>query len=291
MAKTGFFDASQGIYLPKDSLTWNDLNSSPYATWDNWTRWYQNLSSSTTVEFTTDIIDFGTSTTVVPLVNITTARDGDPDASVFFLDNKPSLTIEGSDVSDLSSGVSSITLDRDNFAYTNIGKFRYYRFTFNINSGINTAPQGFTGFDITLDTEAQTETIENFNTATVDDGSSTTRVIPLRKKYSSVQYVGITPTTTISDTEEVIATGLYVADDYVAANYVEGSSASSTETTITTLPIARFAGADTSSIVSTSITISLVAPNTGDDVNATVDCLVHGLPLIGMNIEGNLTKI
>ena len=59
MAKTGFFDASQGIYLPKDSLTWNDLNTSPYATWDNWTRWYQNLSASTTVEFTTDIIDFG----------------------------------------------------------------------------------------------------------------------------------------------------------------------------------------------------------------------------------------
>ena len=291
MAKTGFFDASQGIYLPKDSLTWNDLNTSPYATWDNWTRWYQNLSASTTVEFTTDIIDFGSSTTVVPLITITTARDGDPNAAVFFLDNKPSITIEGSDVADMSSGVSSTTVDRDNFAYTNIGKFRYYRFTFNINSGINTAPQGFTGFDITQDTEAQTETIENFNTATVDDGSSTTRVIPLRKKYSSVQYVGITPRTTISDTEEEISTGLYVAANYVADSYVVGSEASSTETTITTLPIARFAGANTSSIVDTSITIQLIAPNTGDDVNATVDVLVHGLPLVGMDIEGNITKI
>ena len=92
MAKTGFFDASQGIYLPKDSLTWNDLNTSPYATWDNWTRWYQNLSASTTVEFTTNIIDFGSSTTVVPLITITTARDGDPDADTFFLDSKPSIT-------------------------------------------------------------------------------------------------------------------------------------------------------------------------------------------------------
>jgi len=290
MAKTGFFDASQGIYLPKDSLTWNDLNTSPYATWDNWTRWYQNLSASTTVEFTTDIIDFGSSTTVVPLITITTARDGDPDADVFFLDDKPSITIEGSNVADMSSGVSSTTVDRDNFAYTNIGKFRYYRFTFNINSGINTAPQGFTGFDITQDTEAQTETIESFNTSTVDTGG-TTRVIPLRKKYSSVQYVGITPTTTITDAEEEIGTGLYMVDDYVASSYVSGSAASSTEVSITTLPIARFAGANTSSIVSTTISIQLIAPNTGDDVNATVDCLVHGLPLVGMNAEGNITKI
>lgn len=290
MAKTGFFDASQGIYLPKDSLTWNDLNTSPYATWDNWTRWYQNLSSSTTVEFTTDIIDFGSSTTTVPLITITTARDGDPDADVFFLDDKPSITIEGSNVANMSSGVSSTTVDRDNFAYTNIGKFRYYRFTFNINSGINTAPQGFTGFDITQDTEAQTETVESFDTATVDTGG-TTRIIPLRKKYSSVQYVGITPTTTITDAEEEISTGLYMVDDYVASSYVSGSATSSTETTITTLPMARFAGANTSSIVSTTITIQLIAPNTGDDVNATVDCLVHGLPLVGMNAEGNLTKI
>jgi len=293
MAKTGFFDASQGIYLPKDSLTWDDLSNSPYATWDNWTRWYQNLTADTEVEFTTDIIDFGTSTTVVPLITITTARDGNVDTSAFFQDDKPSITIEGSDVSDLSSGVSSTTIDRSTFAYSNIGKFRYYRFTFNINSGLNTAPQGFTGFDITLNTEAQTETIEAFDTSTVDDGSSTTREIPLRKKYSSIQYVGITPRTTISDTEEEVVAGggLYVAANYVADSYVSGSDASTSEVSITTVPLARFVSADTSSIVDTSITISLVAPNTGTDVNATVDGFVSGLPLVGVNAEGNVAKI
>ena len=56
MAKTGFFDNSQKIYLPKDSLTWADLGNSPYATWDNWANWYQNLTTSTTVEFTRDIL-------------------------------------------------------------------------------------------------------------------------------------------------------------------------------------------------------------------------------------------
>lgn len=293
MAKTGFFDASQGIYLPKDSLTWDDLNTSPYATWDNWTRWYQNLSSSTTVEFTSDIIDFGQSTTIVPIITLNTARDGDATASPFFLDSKPSILIEASDVSDLSSGVSSITLTRDDFLFTSLGKKRYYRFTFNINSGINTAPQGFTGFDITLDSEPQTEVIEQFDTSTVDDGSTSNRIIPLRKNYNAITYVGITPRTTISDTEEEISTGLYVAANYVADSYVVGSEASSTEVSITTLPMARFVGATVGgfNIGSDKITISLVAPNTGDDVNATVDCFVSGLPNVGMNAEGNVQKI
>ena len=293
MAKTGFFDASQGIYLPKDSLTWDDLNTSPYATWDNWTRWYQNLSSSTTVEFTSDIIDFGQSTTIVPIITLNTARDGDTTASTFFLDSKPSILIEASDVSDLSSGVSSITLTRDDFLFTSLGKKRYYRFTFNINSGINTAPQGFTGFDITLDSEPQTEVIEQFDTSTVDDGSTSNRIIPLRKNYNAITYVGITPRTTISDTEEEISTGLYVAANYVADSYVVGSEASSTEVSITTLPMARFVGATVGGfdIGDDKITISLVAPNTGDDVNATVDCFVSGLPNVGMNAEGNVQKI
>ena len=30
MAKTGFFDSSQGIYLPKDSLTWNGTGGASY---------------------------------------------------------------------------------------------------------------------------------------------------------------------------------------------------------------------------------------------------------------------
>ena len=293
MAKTGFFDASQGIYLPKDSLTWNDLTNSPYATWDNWTRWYQNLSSSTTVEFTSDIIDFGQSTTIVPIITLNTARDGDTTASTSFLDDKPSILIEASDVSDLSSGVSSITLTREDFPFTSLGKKRYYRFTFNINSGLNTQPQGFTGFDITLDSDPQTEIIEQFDTSTVDDGSTATRIIPLRKNYNAITYVGITPRTTISDTEEEISVGLYVAANYVADSYVVGSEASSTETTITTLPMGRFVGATVGGFTSGSdkITISLVAPNTGDDVNATVDCFVSGLPNVGMNAEGNVQKI
>jgi hypothetical protein len=290
MAKTGFFDAGQGIYLPKDSLTWDDLGSAPYSTWDNWTGWYQNLSTSTTVEFTTDIIDFGSEATVLPLITITTLRDGTTSTAAFLEDDKPSITIEGSNVANMSSGVSSITLTKDTDPYfSTIGKFRYYRFTFNINSGINTAPQGFTGFDITLDTEPQEEIVENFDTSTVDDGSSTTRVVPLRKIYSSVNYVGITPTLTITDDEETAGGGIYVADNYVNSDYV--SSDASTEITITTLPLGRFVSANTNSVVSTTITIQLLKPNTGEDVNSTVDLLVKGLPLAAMDIAGNVVRV
>jgi len=290
MARTGFFDSSQGIYLPKDSLTWDDLNTSPYATWDNWTNWYQNLSASTTVEFTTDIIDFGSKATVLPLITISTLKDGTTDTQAFLADDKPSITIEGSDVANMSSGVSSITLTKDTDPfYSTIGAFRYYRFTFNINSGINTAPQGFTGFDITLDTEPQEEIVENFDTSTVDDGSSTTRVIPLRKIYSSVNYVGITPTATITDDEETTGGGTYVAADYVATDYV--SSDEATAITITTLPMGRFVSANTNSVVSTTITIQLLKPNTGDDVNSTVDVLVKGLPLSSIDVNGNVVRV
>lgn len=283
MARTGFFDSSQGIYLPKDSLTWDDLNTSPYATWDNWTNWYQNLSSSTTVEFTTDIIDFGAAATVLPLASVFTGRDGGT-GNVFLTDNSPTITIEGSNVSDLSSGVSSITLTRtDDPIYSSIGRFRYYRFTFTINSGINTAPQGFTGFNINLDTSGLEEVIEEFDTSTVDDGSSTTRVIPTRNTYSAITYAGITPTTTITDDEETVSGGLYVADGFVVSGYVDSDA--STAVSITTLPLARFVSSTTN-----SITVSLVKPNTGDDTNATIDVLIKGLGGCAIDVEGNLVK-
>ena len=56
---TGFRDEGQQAYVPKDTFTWADLGSSPYGTWDSWTNWYQNLSSSTTLALTTDIFDAG----------------------------------------------------------------------------------------------------------------------------------------------------------------------------------------------------------------------------------------
>ena len=76
MAGTGFYDTSQNIYLPKDSLTWTDLGNSPYQTWDNYTSWYQNIASDTTVAFTSAIIDFGRNAKVIPTVTIVTGKDG-----------------------------------------------------------------------------------------------------------------------------------------------------------------------------------------------------------------------
>ena len=149
MAKTGFYDSDQGIYLPKDSLTWADLTSG----WNAYTTWYQNLSSSTTVEFTTDIHDFGSSKSVVPLLDLTLGVDGDRDAAASLISGKPAVTIEGSDNATLSSGVTTVNIDKDtNYDVTTVmasmGAKRYYRTTININSGINTRPQGIRGFSI-----------------------------------------------------------------------------------------------------------------------------------------------
>lgn len=291
MARTGFFDVNQQIYLPKDTLTWDDLASSPYTGgWDSWTGWYQNLSGSpdTEVEFTTDIIDFGASATVLPLATVFVARDG-TDATPFLDTDYPEIQIEGSDVANMSSGVSSITLTKDTDpAYSSIGKFRYYRFTFTINSGTNTTPQGFTGFNINLDTKGLEEVIENFDTSTVDDGSSVDRTISTRNTYSAINYVGITPTSTITDTRvsgTSGATSLYVADAYVATGYFVGDTGSITTSTITTVPLSQFVSSTTN-----SITVRLFKPNTGTEIDATIDILIKGLGGSAIDAEGNLVK-
>jgi len=288
MARTGFFDQSQQIYLPKDNLTWDDLGSAPYtAGWDSWTGWYQELSAATEVEFTTDIIDFGASATVLPLATVFVARDGGGDTSLST--DYPTILIEGSDVSDLSSGVSSITLTKDTSPnYVSIGQKRYYRFTFTINSGTNTTPQGFTGFNINLDTKGIEEVIENFDTSTVDDGSSVDRTISTRQTYSAINYVGITPLSTITDT--VVSgvsggTALYVADGYVATGYTVGSVGTVSTSTITTVPLSQFVGS-----TNNTITLRLFKPNTGVEIDATIDILVKGLGSASIDSNGNLVR-
>ena len=287
MAKTGFFDKSQEIYLPKDSLTWDDLGTSPYGTWDSWTNWYQNLTASTTVEFTSEIIDFGASKTIVPKVVIHTRVDGGTDAATFSAD-KPSILIEASNVSDLSSGVSSVTLTRtSNPDFTSLGPKRYYRFTFNIDSGTNSAPQGFTGMDITLSSDTTSEEIENVNTTTGDDGSSVTRTISTRKTYTDMTYVGVTPTSTITDTSVTgtSAPGNFVQLDYVAEGYVEESSASITTSSITTVPLIQLVSTGTN-----NFTIRLIKPNTGAETDCTIRALVKGLPQVALDINGNIIE-
>lgn len=154
MAKTGFFDADQQIYLPKDTLTWANLGSSPYGNWDSYTSWYKNLSSSTTVEFTTAIHDLGSpAKKVVPTITLFLGRDGDPDADVSLPVTKPTYTFEGSNVADLSSGVTTVTCDPNTNSdvttiFNAMPAIRYIRTTININSGLNTAPQGIRGFSI-----------------------------------------------------------------------------------------------------------------------------------------------
>jgi hypothetical protein len=288
MAKTGFYDDNQRIYLPKDTLTWTDLNTSPYATWDNWTSWYQNLSASTTLEFTTDIIDFGRSAKVTPTVILRTGLDGETGTAMTFdssNEDKPAITIEGSNNSDMSSA-TSVTLTRTSSpTFSSVGAKRYYRVTVNINSGTNAAPNGIIGIQVSLDTTEVTETIQEFNTATVDDGSTANRTIPTGNTYSDITYVGITPRTNVSDTNVTgtSSSGNYVQLDYYAEGYTVQSGGSVTTAAVTMPPLSQLVSTSTNSFV-----ISLFEANSGDDTNATVDCHVRGLQGTVISADGNL---
>lgn len=289
MAGTGFFDVGQQVYLPKDTLTWADLGSSPYQTWDSYTTWYKNLTSSTTVAFTSAIIDFGRSAKIVPNIQLSTAKDGSLEESITLdssNDDIPTILIEGSDNSDMSSA-TSVTLTRTSSPiFSSLGAKRYYRVTITINSGVNTAPQGISGINIDLNTTLSEEVIESFNTATVDDGSTTTRVVPTNNAFTDIQFVGITPRTEVSDTVVTGSGGavsLYVASGYVNTGYFVGDTSSVSTGSITSVPLARCVSKSTN-----NFTIQVYLPNNATDTNGTFDFLVKGLPEVAITSDGNL---
>lgn len=293
MARTGFYDSEQDLYLPKDSTTWADLTPGNSLSWDEWTGWYQNLSAATELEYNSDIIDFGYEHKVYPVILITALRDGATDTAASFGTDYPEVKIEAGNASDLSDAVSTTLTRTSNPAYTGLGSKRYYRVTVTINSGLNSTPQGLRGIEIRLLTDAITETIEGFNTSTVDDGSTTARVIPTNNTYSDISFVGITPTSEITDT---VVTGvssdgssviLYVATGYVNTGYFVGDVGSSTVTTsnVTIPPIIRKVSSGTN-----SFTIQVYKPNTAEDTNCTIDAFVSGLPPVAMDVNGNVIR-
>lgn len=282
MARTGFYDRTQDLYLPKDSTTWADLSGG----WDTYTGWYQTLSGSTELEYTSNIIDLGHSHAVFPLITITALRDGVLTAPSYGEDF-PEILIEGSNNSNMTSA-SSITLTRTaNPDFTGLGAKRYYRVTVTINSGTNSAPQGFRAISISLLSDAIEETIEGYNTATSG------KTVPTRLTYSSISYVGTTPLTTITDT---VVTGvssdgstviLYVAAGYVNTGYFVGDSGSSSATTstVTNVPLIQVVSKSTNSFV-----LEVYKPVSGDLTDVTLDAYVRGLPPVAMDVEGNVVR-
>ena len=282
MARTGFYDRTQDLYLPKDSTTWADLSGG----WSTYTGWYQTLSASTELEYTSDIIDLGYSHAVFPLITITALADGVQTAPSYGEDF-PEILIEGSNNSDMTSA-SSITLTRTaNPDFTGLGAKRYYRVTVTINSGTNSAPQGFRAISISLLSDAIEETIEGYNTATSG------KTVPTRLTYSTISYVGTTPLTTITDT---VVTGvssdgstviLYVAAGYVNTGYFVGDSGSSSATTstVTNVPLIQVVSKGTTSFV-----LEVYKPVSGDLTDVTLDAYVRGLPPVAMDVEGNVVR-
>lgn len=290
MARTGFYDRSQDLYLPKDTTTWDNLTPGNSLSWDEWTTYYQSLSTSTELEFTSNIIDFGYSHNVYPVITIVTRRDGALTTGPTYATDYPEVLIEASNDSGMAGAVST-TITKDTAPnYTGLGSYRYYRVTTTINSGTNTQPQGFRGIEVALLTDSIEETIEQFDTTTVDDGSTINRVIPTQNTYTSITYVGVTPTSTVTDTVVTGTSGgggsLYVATGYVATGYFIGDSGTVTTESITTVPLIRVASKGTN-----DFTINVYRPNTAVDDNVTFDAYIRGLPPVAMDENGNIVRI
>jgi hypothetical protein len=197
------------------------------------------------------------------------------------------VLIEASNNSDMSSASSTTLTRTSNPAFTGLGSKRYYRVTVTINSGINSAPQGFKAIGISLLSDAVEETIEGWDT------SASGKTIATKNTYSSISYVGTTPLTTITDT---VVTGVssdgssviyYVASGYVNTGYFVGDSGSSSATVsnITTIPLIQVVSKSTGSFV-----VEVYKPASGDNTDVTLDAYVRGLPPVAMNVDGNVIR-
>lgn len=107
--------ANDGVTIrPLGGVTWADLDSSPYATWENWTSWTteaQNIQVSETV-------NTGTSDYYVPMATVETLGD-------------VTITVDYSDTGLFSGEETTITFPTENVV-TDIAKGKYVRWNFTV---------------------------------------------------------------------------------------------------------------------------------------------------------------
>jgi len=117
MAQTitsGILAADSVTIRPLGSITWNDLDSSPYSSWENWTSWSAEPSNIVVSE----TVDTGTSAYYIPLANIETQGD-------------LTVSVDYSDTGLFSGEETTVSFPTDNVA-TDIEQGRYVRWNFTV---------------------------------------------------------------------------------------------------------------------------------------------------------------
>lgn len=204
MAGNGYFDSTQGYYLPKSTEDWDYYDaSSASVDWDNWTSW--DGTPSLPLTFTTEVLDYGSSELLNYLIDVdtnytydVTVRYGNALDSAGDIDTPSTVAVTPSQSLDAKKG-------------------RYWQFVVSIagdSAGADIVPR-IENIQVSVSGETVQRTITDIDSSTL---SGTTGV----RQVDSLQGIG-----TLSSIicQPHLPTGQpYVADSYVASDYFETAS-------------------------------------------------------------------
>ena len=210
MPGNGYYDKTARTYLPKSVETWDDYQgTSAGDDWDSLTTWQG--TAVTPLEFTTTITDYGSSEILNYYFNIDATAPAD-------------VEVRYGDTVDSSGGsidsYSTVTVTPNSTGLT-AKKARYWQFKVSIDyldsAGDGVIPAIFS-LNAKLSAERVTKTLADIDSSTLG-GSLGARQLSGTSGISSIVSI-ITQPHTISSN--------YVADSYVASDYVENATTTAT---------------------------------------------------------------
>lgn len=220
----GYYNDSLGRYQAKTTVTWETyLGDSSGNDWDAWQLWDSNGVSigvpvvpELPLEFTTDVIDYGSKQLLNPLVTITASHPA-------------TITIYYGDTVDSAGGdidsPSSVTIEPSTSSIDAINA-RYFQFKISVDNAEDSA--GFSVDDITfvmpyianididLSQETVTRTLKDINSASLS-GSTGIRQLDNLTGIGTVNSIIC---------QAHVPVPKYVADNYVTSGYITSDSPS-----------------------------------------------------------------
>lgn len=252
MAGNGYF--AEGKYQAKSTETWADLTNG----WDTYTDSW-NLTPSTPLRFDTAVVDAGRKDKFIPVTTV--EKTGSMTTTVYYGD---SLDSAGAIVSESSVSYSTAG---DSVSAINA---RYFRFRFELDYEDSAAVEldlTFTSIDTDLNAEKVIEAFDSIDSSTLG-GSLGARELAVAKP--------ITPT--VITVQPHTPSSLYVADTYVADDYVSGTGG------IPQIYIDK----SSDPVVLNIYNLDTFGKQTGMD--CVFDAIVQGLPNAVVGPTGNINK-
>lgn len=260
MAGNGYYDPGQGFYLPSSTEDWDYYDaSSASVDWDNWSTW--DGTASLPLTFTTNVLDYGSSELLNYLIDVDT--------------NFPyNVTVRyGDSIDSAGDIVSPSTVSVTPNQSLDAKKGRYWQFVVSIDgdsAGSETPPR-IENIIMSVSGTTVTRTITDINSVDLS-GSVGVRQVDSLQGIGTLSSIICQPHLPTTD---------YVADSYVADDYVESASAG------TATP---YIFVDKSTTPPTLYIYDIDAYGKRKAVDCTFDALAVGLRSLSSNALGSIVE-